>query len=335
MKTSITFLFVFVISLIIISCDDGDIIVTTFDFDQETPLSLCQQDGNNVLYFIDSETNEAISLEFDLDEFDGSFEGLADPDPIVLNIDNTNRVIYRKLSGQPEGGASAYYCQQVPPSSPQVLEEFISTTGGTVTIQISILAQDDDDDVPAEIEDRNNNGDFFDDDSDGDGIPDFLDIDDDNDNVLTKSEELEREDDNGNIIPGEYTDTDNDGNRNYLDNNDDGDAVLTINEDLNYCDDPQNPALNPTNDINVDGLPHYLNNQETGSVNITILQSNVITRSFLTTIVFTDITFESVNSNESLTFQNFPMGRYEATVEQRIQFLDGSVSDDDTTIDCP
>ena len=37
-------------------------------------------------------------------------------------------------------------------------------------------------------EDLNANGDFFDDDTDGDGIPDFLDYDDDGDNVLTKTE---------------------------------------------------------------------------------------------------------------------------------------------------
>jgi hypothetical protein len=37
-------------------------------------------------------------------------------------------------------------------------------------------------------EDLNNNGDLYDDDTDGDGIPDFLDIDDDGDNVLTRRE---------------------------------------------------------------------------------------------------------------------------------------------------
>ncbi len=74
------------------SCDDGDIIVTTFDFDLETPLSLCQQDNENVLYYIDPTTNEAISFEFNLDGFNGTFPGLAEPEPIVLNINNTNKI---------------------------------------------------------------------------------------------------------------------------------------------------------------------------------------------------------------------------------------------------
>lgn len=326
------YFFAFLIIAIFVSCDDGDIIVTTFDFDQDTPLSFCQQDNENVLFYIDPTTNEAISFEFNLDGFDGTFPGLVEPEPIVLNINNTNKVTYRKLSGQPNGD---YYCQQVPPSSPQVLEEFISTTGGTVTIRISILEQDDNDGVPPEVEDRNGNGDLFDDDSDGDGIPDFIDVDDDNDNVLTISEELEELDDNGNIIPGVYTDTDNDGIPNYLDNDDDDDGVLTNNEDLNYCDDPENPALNPGNDLNEDGVPHYLNANETGSVSISVFKTNTITRTFLTQIVFNDITFQNVNSDESLTYQNFPMGRTESTSPQKIAFTDGSLSEDETVIPCP
>jgi len=332
LKSFFKYLFSFCLIVCLFSCDDGDIIVTTFDFDQETPLSLCQQDNENVLYYIDPTTNEAISFEFNLGGFDGTFPGLVEPEPIVLNINNTNRITYRKLSSQPDGD---YYCLQVPPSSPQVLEEFISTTGGTVTIRISILEQDDNDGVPAEVEDRNGNGDLFDDDFDGDGIPDFIDIDDDNDNVLTISEELEALDDNGNIIPGVYTDTDNDGFPNYLDADDDGDGVNTINEDLNYCDDPENPALNPANDINEDGIPNYLNADETGSVMIEVLRPNSISRTFLTQIVFNDITFQSVNSDESLTYQNFPMGRFEITQTRTIAFLDGSLSTEDTEVECP
>ena len=335
MKPILKFVLSICIITSVISCDDGDIIVTTFDFDQDTPLSLCQENGTNVLFYIDPDTNEAISLEFNLDDFDGSFQGLVNPEPVILNINNTNRIVYRKLSGQPDGGANSYYCQQIPPSSPQVLEEFISTSGGTVTIQISVLEQDDNDGIPADLEGVSNGNDGFQLDTDADGIPDFLDIDDDNDNVLTISEELEVLDDNGNIIPGVYVDTDLNGIPNYLDNDDDGDGILTRNEDINYCDDPENPALNPGNDLDANGVPHYLNNTETSSVDINVFKSNTITRKFLTLIVFNDITFESVDSNESLTFQNFPMGRYETTLQETIPFSDGSMSEDDVGINCP
>jgi len=331
LKSILIHLLSFCLISTLFSCDDGDIIVTTFDFDQNTPLSLCQQDNENVLYFIDPETNEAISFEFSLDGFNGSFPGLVDPEPVILNINNVNRVTYRKLSSQPE---SDYYCQQVPPSSPQVVEEFISTTGGSVTIQISVLEQDDNDGVPAEDEGVSGGNDGFQLDTDGDGIPDFIDIDDDNDNVLTIREKRDVLDNNGNVIPGVYFDSDLDGNPDYLDDDDDDDQVLTRNEDLNYCDDPENPLLRPDNDTNEDGIPNYLNNTETGSVSIDVYNPNRITRTFLTLIVFNDITFESVNSNESLTFQNFPMGRYETTIEQKINFTDGSIAEDEAENIC-
>ncbi|MGV7107330.1 FKBP-type peptidyl-prolyl cis-trans isomerase [Flavobacterium sp. U410] len=44
------------------------------------------------------------------------------------------------------------------------------------------------DKVPSSLEDLNGNNDFFDDDTDGDTLPNFLDYDDDGDNVLTKNE---------------------------------------------------------------------------------------------------------------------------------------------------
>jgi hypothetical protein len=316
-----------------LSCDDGNIITTTFNFDENTNLSLCQQDNTNVLYFIDQETNEAISFQFSDDEFDGTFTEIDENTiEINFNINNNNRVTYRRLSGSING--NDYYCQQVPPSSPQVLEEFISTTGGTATLQIRVTDQDDNDEVPAELEDINGNGDLFDDDTDGDGIPDFLDTDDDNDNVITRSEELEALDENGNVITenGEivYVDTDNDGTPNYLDTDDDGDGTPTINEDLNVCIDPENPALNPDNDLNQDGLPNYLNPAETGSVTVDVVKVNTISRSFFTQVVFNDITFENTNNSESLRFTSFIMGRYTVSnVNQDVPFNDTVISEEE------
>jgi hypothetical protein len=322
------------------SCDDGDIIVTTFDFDEETNLSLCQDDNLNILYFIDSETNEAISFVFTLDDFDGTFTSIDETTVELspINITSSNQVIYRKLSGGING--NNYFCQQIPPSSPQVLEEFVSTTGGTATLQIRILEQDDDDDVPAALEDLNGNGDLFDDDSDGDGIPNFLDTDDDNDNVLTTSEELEAVDENGVVITDPegnvvYVDTDGDGTPNYRDDDDDGDGVITRYEDLNVCEDPENPALNPDNDTNADDLANYLNENATESLVIDVIKANSVTRSFFTQVVFNDITFENQNSDESLTFTNFIMGRYtRSNIEQVLEFNDTVVSEDDVDNIC-
>ena len=309
------------------SCDDGNIITTTFNFDEDTDLSLCMQDETNVLYFIDQETNEAISFRFS-EEFDGTFEGIEeDVFEITININNNNRVTYRRLNGSISG--DDYYCQEIPPSTPGVLEEFVSTTGGTATLQIRVSEQDDNDDVPAELEEvLDEDGNLLD--TDGDGIPDYLDIDDDNDNVLTRSEELLAVDENGAVIPGVYVDTDGDGIPNYLDEDDDGDGVLTINEDLNACVDPENPALNPNNDLNADGLANYLNPEATGSVVRDIRKSNTISRSFFTQVVFNDVTFENVNNSESLTFTSFIMGRYSiSNVSQIIPFNDTVISEEE------
>lgn len=327
----------FLCLLISISCDDNNVIVTSFNFDESTSLSLCQQDEVNVLHFIDQQTNEAISFKFSGVDFDGAFTGLATSVTLEIPLNSTNQVSYRRLSSSISG--SNYFCQQVPPSSPQVIEEFLSTSGGTATLEIRISEQDDNDGIPAELEDLNNNGDLFDDDSDGDGIPNFLDTDDDNDNVLTASEQLEAIDDNGNIIIDEngdvvYVDTDNDGIPNYLDDDDDGDGILTKNEDLNVCEDPENPALNPDNDLNADGLPNYLNPDISDSIEINVVKSNTITRRFFTQIVFNDITFENTLSGENLRFTSFIMGRYQTDDTQNLPFNDTVISEADADNIC-
>ena len=93
-------------------------------------------------------------------------------------------------------------------------------------------------------EDLNGNGDLSDDDSDGDGVPNYLDEDDDNDTVLTLTEVGASQTVNG--------DTDGDGIPNHLDIDDDGDGYLTIEEDTNG----DNDLLN--DDSDGDGILDYL-----------------------------------------------------------------------------
>jgi len=68
-------------------------------------------------------------------------------------------------------------------------------------------------------------------DTDDDGIIDALDVDDDNDGVLTKNEDV-----NNDSSPIN-DDTDDNGIPNFLDNNDDGDSRLTIVEGINLDSD--------------------------------------------------------------------------------------------------
>lgn len=104
------------------------------------------------------------------------------------------------------------------------------------------------DTIVSSLEDLNNDGNLGNDDTDNDGIPNFIDNDDDGDIILTNVEYVfTNRNGSFNLI-----DTDNDGITNYLDNDDDGDGVLTINEDYNYNNDPTD------DDTNNNGTPDYL-----------------------------------------------------------------------------
>lgn len=105
------------------------------------------------------------------------------------------------------------------------------------------------DGIPTILEDLNGDGNLENDDTDGDGIPNFLDNDDDGDMILTAVEYVFASSGrNANAL----RDTDGDGVPDYLDNDDDGDGVLTINEDYNHNGDPTD------DDINNNGIPDYL-----------------------------------------------------------------------------
>ncbi|MBL4745686.1 MAG: hypothetical protein JKY08_04910 [Flavobacteriaceae bacterium] len=97
----------------------------------------------------------------------------------------------------------------------------------------------DNDGIATKDEDLDKDGNIYNDDTDGDNVPNFADVDDDGDGVRTRNEDINKD--------GDFTndDTDEDGIPNYLDNDDDGDGILTINE-------------SETNDDDEDGIPDYL-----------------------------------------------------------------------------
>ncbi|WP_417866801.1 DUF6252 family protein [Xanthomarina gelatinilytica] len=107
---------------------------------------------------------------------------------------------------------------------------------------------DDNDGILSINEDLDQDGNLINDDTDGDGIANYLDDDDDGDSILTMNEDVDGD--------GDVTNDDTDMNDvpNYLDNDDDGDGILTINEDVDGDDDPTN------DDTDGDGVPDYLDN---------------------------------------------------------------------------
>lgn len=132
------------------------------------------------------------------------------------------------------------------------LEEQIEICGdddGSLQNIINSLdcGDDDGDSIPNVFEDFNGDGNLENDDVDNDGIPNYLDDDDDGDGVLTIDEAV---DENGNPI-----DTDGDGDVNYLDNDDDGDGLFS-----NY----------ETVDTDGDGVLDYLDADDDGDSILTI-----------------------------------------------------------------
>ncbi len=227
--------FLFLCAISFISCDDGDIIVTTFDFDAIL-LENCGDVGDYVFYKINNENLEAISLT--LSTTDEIY--LTTADRTYALDGSSNFVNYRNFSADVDDN---YFCSNVPPSEPQITSDFIGSSGEAFLEVVAVL--DDEDGVIEVLDDEI--------DTDGDGFPDYLDFDDDGDNVPT-SQELDTENADGDDDPlTNPKDTDGDGIPNYLDNDDDGDGVLTINEDTNA-------DLNPANDVThpLQG-PDYLN----------------------------------------------------------------------------
>ena len=105
------------------------------------------------------------------------------------------------------------------------------------------------DTVSTALEDLNADSNLSNDDTDGDGIPNFLDNDDDGDMVLTEFEYVFA---GGLLGDNTLQDTDGNGIPDYLDNDDDGDGTLTKFEDYNQNNNPMD------DDVNQNGIADYL-----------------------------------------------------------------------------
>jgi hypothetical protein len=304
-----------ILSLLIFSCDDGDIIVSDFNFDQNSALNLCEFEGDRKVLHIITESNEAISLTFDKNILE-NVENVINPGTFSVTINNSNRINYRRLNGRVE--SSNYFCQEIPPSEPSVIEEFTSTTDGNVEFTITRASDsgvDTDGDGIDDIDEQGPDNNIFNYDTDGDGIPNFLDIDDDNDNVLTNVEiEID-------IDFGIELDTDGDGIPDYLDPDDDGDGVITRYEDLNAFEEgtPEEPVLNPVNDdTNDNGIPNYLDETVSESLIIEAFRENRVSRQFNITVVFNDITLENTTTERTIRLSSQGFGVFTFRTDDEI-----------------
>jgi len=199
--------YIILIFIFLFSCDDGDFNIPEFDF-SNSEIESC---GDVVLYKVNE--NETLILEIDpspkLGEEDKEDTFLThkwDNESFAVTTTGKNKIIYRTLDEVP---TKDYYCQNIPPTSPKVTNEWTGT--GNVVVDTE-FTQDDEDGVE-ELDLTKN--------SDGDSFPDYIDSDDDNDGILTKDEDVDGDGDPTN------DNTDGDDKPNYLDDDDDNDGLDT------------------------------------------------------------------------------------------------------------
>ncbi len=266
-------------TIFIWSCNDGDIIVTSFDFDDST-LQNCGEAGGYVFFKINTGNTETISLRL------GTSDQLfVESGTRTFNLDATNNFVnYRIFNGDV---SSSYFCNEVPPSTPGISIEYFGNSGTAVLTTVTGL--DDDDSIPfVDSEDPDTEGTG---DKDEDGIPNFYDDDDDGDNVPTVSE-IGGDPDNP-------RDTDGDGKYDYLDDDDDGDGVLTRYE--------ANGTLDPLSySTDTSGTPNYLNAAISESVPIDEFREHSYNFSSDITLLLQNLTL--INGDEQIIEETFDMG---------------------------
>jgi len=278
------------------SCDDGDIIINNFDFEDDNLSSCGKEEKSKVLFIINNDNVfETISLQATNTSFSSIGNVLTTDTTRVIEFDlsSTNKLTYRTYNGTVLDG---YFCSDIPPSNPKVNEEFISV-GGKVNITTILNYLDSTDSDGDGIDDV----DEFDGDTDDDGIPNKFDIDDDGDNVLTSTELYATGD------TTVFQDTDQDDKPNYLDDDDDNDEVKTKFE-------VSEGNLSPTvaANSNDDGLANYLNfdisEKYTGDIEMLANTFNVKYRSRIT---IQNLQLQNQDgSGEEISFDLYELGTF-------------------------
>lgn len=291
---NIAWLFICFLSLS--ACDDGDIITVEFDF--EDTFSAC---GDLVFYKTRNAPDQSFSLQLtspalnisdlfltESDTLNSNLVTLMNPEMVYTLNETANIFNYRIYSSLPANP----FCNDVPPANLNVTQDDISA-GGMAIIRTTLI-EDDNDGILAENENLNNNGDLNDDDTDMDTIPNYLDIDDDGDNVLTQTElvVLDPDTDNDGDPLTNPLDTDGDGIPNYLDEDDDGDGIKTRDEE-NISQDE-----NPTNDITNNTVgPDYLNPAIATEIKATEYRAHPIQQEFRVSIILQNISFPTISED--------------------------------------
>jgi hypothetical protein len=261
-------LYICFIGFTALSCDDGDIFEVSLEFNQVLELCIDVNEDDYLLFETKGDPNESLSLLF---PGIASNDRLLNPteynstDPIgyvdTIDINNVStRFNYRTYNGDPNG----LICQSIANPGTVIINDYAAAAGAQAAF-ITTFEDDDNDGVLTIYEGRgmqDADGSYPNaQDTDGDGLPDYIDADDDNDGIMTTDENPDGNDD-GN--PSDALNSNQDQEEalgeilipNYLDNDDDGDNTPTANENENG-----NASLIDDIDQTVDAnntIPRYL-----------------------------------------------------------------------------
>lgn len=253
------------------TCSEGDIISFSLDFNDE--FSLCGE-TDLILYKTIENPSQSLSVLIGNLTLDELLE--VDDTTNTLELEESGTLNYRSYSN--DTPLTNLFCNDVSPSDVVITNDEESD----VTVVINTTLTDDEDDgdgISSEIEGLTN-------DTDEDGIVDYLDEDDDGDNVLTKDE---NPDPNGDGDLSDAQDTDADGIPDYLDTDDDGDGVNTIDEE----NDTQNQ--NPTDDITgTSDVADYLNPEVSSTNTATAYREHTIYYLYEITATLNNVSLNSI-----------------------------------------
>lgn len=128
----------FAAALLLVGCDDGDLVFEDINFD-----SVTAQRCDNKIYKLNNA--EAIILKIGESATDASFlaafptEPTPENQPFTLSINNTtNKVVYRLYDGEV---TNANICGSIPAAFPAILEEWEATSGTIEIFTTAVLAE--------------------------------------------------------------------------------------------------------------------------------------------------------------------------------------------------
>ncbi len=119
----------FMIIVLAIGCSEGDVIDTDVNF-IAIPED-CFNGNDFVIYKINTDGNQAISLNFTSSTFEVNRVPAENASETITLNGTSNVLIYRKFDSQING--DEYFCSSIPPGNVLVTQELISASG-TATI---------------------------------------------------------------------------------------------------------------------------------------------------------------------------------------------------------